>query len=95
MESLRSHLTNYEQDKEALRLTKLRLSKAEKMLKNFEWEAEVMQQRFDKVKSERDELYEKFEASIYDVQQKTGATGVCATAAARCGVPLIYSTVLR
>lgn len=46
---------------------------ADKMLKNLEWEAEVMQQRYDKVKGERDELYDKFEASIYDVQQKTGA----------------------
>jgi hypothetical protein len=33
---------------------------------------QVLSQRFSKVQSERDDLYEKFEASIYDVQQKTG-----------------------
>jgi hypothetical protein len=34
--------------------------------------AQVLSQRFSKVQGERDELYTKFEASIYDVQQKTG-----------------------
>ena len=33
---------------------------------------EVMEQRFGQVQKERDELYGKFEASIYDVQQKSG-----------------------
>jgi hypothetical protein len=41
-------------------------------VKNLEWEAEVLAQRFAQVQQERDELYEKFEASVYDVQQKTG-----------------------
>jgi growth arrest-specific protein 8 len=41
-------------------------------VRNVEWENEVLQQRFAKVQSERDELYDKFEASIYQVQQKTG-----------------------
>lgn len=33
---------------------------------------QVLQQRYDKVEKERDQLYSKFEASIYSVQQKTG-----------------------
>ena len=33
---------------------------------------EVITQRFAQVQKERDELYEKFESSIYDVQQKSG-----------------------
>lgn len=41
-------------------------------VKNLEWEAEVLAQRFAAVQAERDSLYEKFEASVYDVAQKTG-----------------------
>lgn len=41
-------------------------------MKNLEWEAEVLAQRFAAVQEERDSLYEKFEASVYDVAQKTG-----------------------
>jgi len=33
---------------------------------------QVLQQRHAKVEAERDQLYAKFEASIYSVQQKTG-----------------------
>jgi hypothetical protein len=39
---------------------------------NLEWEAEVLAQRFAAVQAERDSLYEKFEASVFDVAQKTG-----------------------
>ena len=53
-----------------------RLLNAERQIKNLEWESEVLQQRFTKVQGERDELYEKFEASVYDVQQKTGLKGM-------------------
>jgi len=76
VEALRSQLTNYEADKEALRSTKVRLANAEKSIRNLEWEAEVAAQRLEKTKAERDELYGKFEASIYDVQQKTGLRGM-------------------
>lgn len=48
---------------------------SEKQVKNLEWESEVLQQRFTKVQSERDELYDKFESSIYEVAQKTGLKG--------------------
>jgi hypothetical protein len=41
-------------------------------IKNLEWEAEVLTQRFAAVQAERDALYDKFEASVYDVAQKTG-----------------------
>ena len=33
---------------------------------------QVLEQRFHHVERERDELYEKFESTIYDVQQKSG-----------------------
>lgn len=41
-------------------------------VKNLEWEAEVLAQRFAAVQAERDSLYEKYEDSVYDVAQKTG-----------------------
>ena len=75
VELLRQSLANYEKDKQSLQQTKARLLNAEKQVKNLEWENEVLQQRFLKVQGERDDLYEKFEASIYDVQQKTGGAG--------------------
>lgn len=72
VEALRQALANYDKDRLSLTQTKARLLAAEKQIKNLEWEAEVLQQRFSKVQSERDELYDRFESSIYDVQQKTG-----------------------
>jgi hypothetical protein len=48
-------------------------------VKNLEWEAEVLTQRFAAVQAERDALYDKFEASVYQVAQKTGARA-CAAA---------------
>lgn len=76
VELLRSQLGQYEKDKTSLAQTKARLASTEKQLKNLEWENEVISQRFAKVQGERDELYERFESSIYEVQQKTGLKGM-------------------
>ena len=35
----------------------------------------MLAQRFAKVEAERNELYERFEASIFELQQKTGLRG--------------------
>ncbi|GFR45771.1 hypothetical protein Agub_g7225 [Astrephomene gubernaculifera] len=72
VELLRQQLANYDKDRLSLSQTKARLLNAERQIKNLEWENEVLSQRFTKVQGERDELYSKFEASIFDVQQKTG-----------------------
>ncbi|KXZ48295.1 hypothetical protein GPECTOR_29g70 [Gonium pectorale] len=72
VETLRQQLANYDKDRLSLSQTKARLLNAERQIKNLEWENEVLSQRFAKVQAERDELYSKFEASIFDVQQKTG-----------------------
>lgn len=45
---------------------------AEETIKQHEWRHEVLDQRFAKVQAERDELYDKFVKTIYDVQQKSG-----------------------
>ena len=71
-EALKHSLANYEKDKVSLSHTKARLLETEKQLRNLEWEHEVFQQKFLQVQAERDDIYEKFENSIYDVQQKSG-----------------------
>mmetsp|Transcript_17269 Transcript_17269/g.44833 ORF Transcript_17269/g.44833 Transcript_17269/m.44833 type:complete len:473 (-) Transcript_17269:63-1481(-) len=76
VETLRAQLGQYEKDKMSLGQTKARLVQTEKRLKNLEWENEVLTQRFSKVQLERDDLYDKFEAGIYEVQQKTGLKGM-------------------
>ena len=76
VDSLRTQLGQYEKDKMSLAQTKARLAAAEKQFKNLQWENEVMSQRFAKVQTERDDLYERFESSVYEVQQKTGLKGM-------------------
>lgn len=75
VEALRQALASYEKDKLSLAQTKARLVAAEKQVKNLEWENEVLTQRFGKVQTERDDLYERFESSIYEVAQKSGLKG--------------------
>ncbi|KAM4612469.1 dynein regulatory complex subunit 4 [Discoglossus pictus] len=69
---LHKQLANYEKDKMALANTKTRLKNTEKEMKELKWEHEVLEQRFEKVQGERDELYRKFTAAIHEVQQKSG-----------------------
>ena len=76
VEVLRQQVSNYEKDKMTLQLTKQRLVQADKQFKNLEWEKEVLAQRFSKMEKERDELYARFESSIFELQQKTGLKGV-------------------
>mmetsp|Transcript_4441 Transcript_4441/g.15516 ORF Transcript_4441/g.15516 Transcript_4441/m.15516 type:complete len:474 (+) Transcript_4441:234-1655(+) len=72
VDELKRQLANYDKDKVSLSQTKARLRDAERQLKNLEWEHEVFEQKFAQVQGERDELYAKFESSVYDVQQKSG-----------------------
>lgn len=72
VEQLRHELANYDKDKMSLQNTKARLMVLEEQNRQLQWEHEVLQQRFSMVHKERDELYDKFESTIYDVQQKTG-----------------------
>ncbi|KAL3918830.1 MAG: hypothetical protein SGPRY_005862, partial [Prymnesium sp.] len=61
VEKLRHELANYQKDKMSLQNAKSRLHVLETQLRDLTWEHE-----------ERDELFEKFESTIYDVQQKSG-----------------------
>merc|ERR1712216_168736 len=72
VEKLRHELANYQKDKMSLQNAKSRLHVLETQLRDLTWEHEGLEQRFHHVEKERDELYEKFESTIYDVQQKSG-----------------------
>ncbi|XP_074248504.1 dynein regulatory complex subunit 4-like [Saimiri boliviensis] len=72
MGEMQKQLANYERNKQILLFTKAHLKVTEKELKDLQWEHKVLEQRFTKVLTERDELYRKFTAAIQEVQQKTG-----------------------
>ncbi|XP_066570193.1 dynein regulatory complex subunit 4 [Amia ocellicauda] len=69
---LQKQLANYNKDKASLAGAKARLKVADKAMKDLKLEHEVLEQRFEKVQSERDELYRKFVKAIQEVQQKSG-----------------------
>lgn len=71
VDDLRRQLSNYEKDKEMLRMTKARLKLMSEDFKSLKWEHEVLEQRFQKTQDERDELYRKFIKAIHEVQQKS------------------------
>ncbi|XP_036358099.1 dynein regulatory complex subunit 4 isoform X1 [Octopus sinensis] len=71
VEELRKALANYEKDKQCLKMTKARLKMTLEELKGLQWEHEVLEQRFEKIQEERDELYNQFVKSIHEVQQKS------------------------
>ena len=50
---------------------KARLKVLGDQYKDLQWEHEVLEQRFAKVQTERDDLYKRFVSSIHEVQQKS------------------------
>merc|ERR1711904_532169 len=65
-------LENYERDKKELREGKAKILVTDEELKKVEWEREVLEQRYEKVKKERDDLYSNLQGAVYEVQQKAG-----------------------
>jgi len=72
VDRLHKEKEEYMQSKEELRATKADLLVVDEELQALTWEHEVLSQRFDQVKTERDELYNKFQTTIYSVQQRSG-----------------------
>jgi len=72
VERLEAELLAYEADKKKLAAIKDRIKQAETTLHRTEFQHEVLQQQLKIMSAERDELYDKFQAQIYDVQQKAG-----------------------
>lgn len=72
VERLRAELERYKWEKEELRETKARLLVVEDEHRALKWENEVARLRFDEVRVQRDKLQEKYQATVFDVQQKAG-----------------------
>lgn len=69
---LSKKLANYEKDKQSLSSTKRRLKQTESDNKSLAWKHEVLEQRYEKCKTERDDLYNNYVKAIHEVQQKSG-----------------------
>jgi myosin heavy subunit len=72
VDELKSIHANYQQEVVELKEVKEKLKDLEEVSKNVSWEYEIMNQKAEKLKIERDELRRRLETSIYDVQQKAG-----------------------
>ncbi|ELU06192.1 hypothetical protein CAPTEDRAFT_162685 [Capitella teleta] len=71
VDELRRQLANYDKDKQSLASAKARLRVMDQEYKALGWEHEVLEQRFEKIQAERDELYTRFIKAIQEVQQKS------------------------
>jgi len=72
VEDLERELQAYEEDKKKLASVKEKIKQSDTLLHRMEFQHEVLQQQLRTTSSERDDLYSKFQNSIYDVQQKAG-----------------------
>lgn len=72
LEDLKRKLEVYQKDLIKLADSKEQLVVLEEVIKNLSWEQEIQEQKFSKMKEEKDELAIKLEKTIYNVQQKTG-----------------------
>merc|ERR1712060_466560 len=72
VETLEEELKKYEEDKKKLAQVKEQIKQSETLLHRMEFQHEVLIQQLKTTSSERDDLYSKFQNSIYDVQQKAG-----------------------
>ncbi|CEL96911.1 unnamed protein product [Vitrella brassicaformis CCMP3155] len=72
VERLQEELALYEIDKKKLHNVKDTLGDKEEQIAGIKMQHEILEQQMKKVQAERDELYQKFQNVIYDVQQKSG-----------------------
>lgn len=68
---LENELLNYERDRNELRTAKQELRQLEQRLKTLMWEHEVLGQRFGKLEEDRDLIFEQYNASLQEIQQKS------------------------
>ena len=62
----------YRKEIGVLHETKAAILVTQDRLENLKWELEILQQRFNRVKAERDALFERFAAALHEVKQKAG-----------------------
>ena len=69
---LKEELENYERDKAELHKTKDAIVALEEEIRKWTWEYEVTLQQYKYVITERDDLFRKYEETVYEIQQKSG-----------------------
>ena len=69
---LARELENYDRDNKELKEVKSRILVSDQELTKVEWEREALEQRYDKVQKEHDQLYAGLQKAVYEVQQKAG-----------------------
>merc|ERR1712025_430872 len=69
---LKNEKAEYEEDKKLLNETKAKLLVIENKFRKLSWEHEVLEQRYAQSKSERDQMRDEYEKTIYNVKQKSG-----------------------
>lgn len=62
----------YFEEVKELQAEKAKIAQAVEQLEQYNWEQEIIAQRFAKLKSERDALYEKLQTALHELQQKAG-----------------------
>jgi len=56
----------------ALGETQSQIMERDSVLKEIEWQYEVRLQQFQYLEKEKEELYQDFDRTVYELQQKTG-----------------------
>ena len=69
-DELKRQLANYEKDKRCLKSSQTRLAAQKEEMKELKWEHEVLEQRFQKLQAERDDLHKNFVTAVQEVVQK-------------------------
>jgi len=69
---LNRELEHYAKDKIELKEVKSQVLLHEDELRRVEWETEVLEQRFEQIQKEKDDLYKRLQSAVYEVQQKAG-----------------------
>jgi len=72
VEDLKKDLEAYEKDKILLTDTKDRIAVLDLQLKNLSWEHEILEQKYQQLLEERDELQSKLKNKVCEVHQKVG-----------------------
>merc|ERR1711881_797959 len=72
VDDLTKKLANYEKDKQSLASTTRRLKHTQKDVKKLDNRHEALEVRYEKCKTERNDLYHNFVAAIHEVQHKSG-----------------------
>jgi len=72
VERFRTQLEDYKRVKVQLKKNKGELGVLEDEVAALKWEQEILDQRFEILEEEKNDLYDKFQSTVFEVQQKTG-----------------------